>query len=73
MKANTPEKIYLRHNHKGDIGASWLVFPLTDNDIEYIRKDAFIEKVCDYLNKTCRRFILTEKDIDDLKKYMKGE
>lgn len=44
MKANAPEKIYLRHNHKGDIGAGWLIFPLTNNDIEYTRTDAFIEK-----------------------------
>lgn len=47
MKANeAPEKIYLRHNHKGDIGAGWLIFPLTNNDIEYVRTDAFIEKAC---------------------------
>lgn len=44
MKANVPEKIYLRHNHKGDIGAGWLIFPLTNDDIEYTRTDAFIEK-----------------------------
>ena len=47
MKANeAPEKIYLRHNHKGDIGAGWLVFPLTDNDIEYVRADTLeVEEV----------------------------
>ena len=49
MKANeTPEKIYLRHNHKGDIGAGWLIFPLTNNDIEYTRTDAFIAKACEW-------------------------
>ena len=47
MKANeAPEKIYLRHNNKGDIGAGWLVFPLTDNDIEYVRADTLeVEEV----------------------------
>ena len=49
MKANAPEKIYLRHNHKGDIGAGWLIFPLTNNDIEYTRTDAFIEKAYNWL------------------------
>ena len=33
----------------------------------------FIEKACEYLNKNCRSFILTEKDIEDFKNYMKGE
>ena len=74
MKANeAPEKIYLRHNHKGDIGAGWLIFPLTNNDIEYTRTDAFIEKAENYLRDKCQRFILTEKDIEDFKKYLKEE
>ena len=51
MKANeAPEKIYLRHNHKGDIGAGWLIFPLTNNDIEYTRTDAFIEKAEEFIS-----------------------
>ena len=49
MKANTPEKLYLHPNHKGEVGASWLTFPLSNEDIEYIRKDAFIEKAADWL------------------------
>lgn len=49
MKANAPEKIYLRHNYKGDIGAGWLTFPLTNNSVEYTRTDAFIEKAAEYL------------------------
>ena len=74
MKANeAPEKIYLRHNHKGDIGAGWLIFPLKNNDIEYTRTDAFIEKAENYLRDKCQRFILTEKDIEDFKKYLKEE
>jgi hypothetical protein len=44
MKANAPEKIYyapygdMRENH-----------PITDNDIEYVRIDAFIEKAVKFL------------------------
>lgn len=46
MKA--PEKIYLHHNHKGDIGAGWLMFPLTNNDIEYVRTDTLEVKEVDF-------------------------
>lgn len=50
MKANeAPEKLYLHPTAKGKVGASWLTFPLTNEDIEYIRTDAFIEKACDWL------------------------
>lgn len=50
MKTNeAPEKLYLHPTAKGKVGASWLTFPLTNEDIEYIRTDAFIEKACDWL------------------------
>ena len=48
-----PEKLYLHPTAKGNVGASWLTFPLTNEDIEYIRKDAFIEEVCKYLQENC--------------------
>ena len=77
MKANgAPEKIYLRHNHKGDIGAGWLIFPLTNNDIEYTRTDAFIEKACEWLEPVIKNYAgyYVGKDIlEDFKNYMKGE
>lgn len=51
MKANeAPEKLYLHPTAKGNVGASWLTSPLTNEDIEYIRKDAFIEKAAEYLS-----------------------
>jgi len=51
MKANeAPDKLYLHPTAKGNVGASWLTFPLTNEDIEYTRKDAFIEKVKSFLN-----------------------
>ena len=40
MKAEAPEKFY--YAPYGDIRKDC---PITDNDIEYIRKDAFIEKI----------------------------
>ena len=76
MKANeAPEKIYVDSKAIGDnISTTVRTLPQDyPTCTEYIRADAFIEKACDYLNKTCRKFILTEKDIEDFKKYMKGE
>lgn len=69
MKANeAPKKLYLLPNGLISYCRS------TDEDVEYIRTDAFVEKVCEFLNKTCRGFILTEKDIEDFRKAIeKGE
>lgn len=51
MEANeAPEKLYLHPTAKGKVGASWLTFPLTNEDIEYVRKDAFIEKALKFLD-----------------------
>ena len=45
MKAKeAPEKLYLHPTAKGKVGASWLTFPLTNEDIEYVRTNAFTEK-----------------------------
>ena len=48
MKANeAPENVYLALNMFGDIiKDQWQFHRLRDDDIEYIRKDAFIEKAC---------------------------
>ena len=86
MKAEAPEKIYLRHNHKGDIGAGWLIFPLTNNDIEYTRTDAFIGKAFEFFgehlweyidvkNANCDTFINIDGDKlkEDFKNYMEGK
>lgn len=76
MKANeAPEKIILSADREtGELYNEWVIKDLTDNiKIEYVRKDIFIEKAYEYLNKTCRGFILTEKDIDDFKNYMNRE
>lgn len=64
MKA--PKKIYLHPTAKGEVGANWLTFPLTDEDAEYVRTDALIEKTCAYLDSIGHRYI-----IDAFRKYMK--
>ena len=75
MKANeAPEKIYIHPDIGGrEFLRPWLHRPANNESVEYIRKDAFIEKAYTYLNEKCRKFILTAKDIDDFIKYMEGE
>ena len=69
MKLNElPEKIYI---HPDNDVMGEVLSQKVEGDVEYIRTNAFIEKACDYLNKTCRKFILTEKDIEDFKNYMR--
>lgn len=45
MKANAPEKIYIFENPILDF--TKLSVKFSDDDIEYIRTDAFVEKACD--------------------------
>ena len=79
MKA--PDKIYLHPIAKGEVGASWLTFPLTDEDVEYTRTDAFIEKACVKLKKLMydnlmfqgrlHREEIIENFVGEFRKYMK--
>lgn len=77
MEANAPEKLYLIQ-HNGLI----CYCRNNDEDIEYIRKDAFIERACKFLKSyrqdTCDGMgyiagIVNDKTIEDFKKYMEGE
>ena len=53
MKANeAPEKIYLFENPiSGTPDDRWLSKRSDDEDVEYVRKDAFIEKACGWLHR----------------------
>ena len=85
MKANeAPEKLYLHPTVKNNIGASWLKFPLTNEDVEYTRTDAFIEKALAYLNEkfyfnnafygiVSTDFNAMEEMYEDFRNYMKRE
>lgn len=79
MKANeAPEKLY--YAPYGDIRED---NPITDNDIEYVRKDAFIEKACEYLYNYNQKQVLKHGarttlgcgeypiNVDEFRKYMK--
>jgi hypothetical protein len=62
MEANgAPEKLY--YAPYGDIRED---NPITDNDIEYVRKDAFVEKACEYF----RRNLEDTKVIDDYRNIL---
>ena len=73
MKANeAPERIYL------DSRKAWqktfydyFTIKAKANDIEYTRTDAFIDKACGWMDEHCK--LLTSKDYEDFRKYMKGE
>ena len=88
MKANAPEKIYIHVRANKELGTTWHGKKITNSDIEYIRKDAFIEKACEWLRthsevdyfelipdaNYCGAGNLNKKKmIEDFKKYMKGE
>ena len=80
MKA--PEKLYLHPTAKGEVGASWLTLQLTDEDVEYVRTDVFIEKVENYLKNQFIKDVSVlaggvvsisfNTAISNLKNYMKG-
>ena len=76
MKA--PEKIYLQDSMSidtiGDLWPEWLDAEVSDNSIEYIRTDVFIENAIGWIDYNNRNggcnFDGWEKDF---KNYMKGE
>lgn len=86
MKANeAPEKIYLFENPvSGTPDDRWLSKRSDDEDVEYVRKDAFIEKACEWVkenitNNLNANSILVRNScvtlgmlVDDFKKYMNG-
>ena len=72
MKA--PEKIYIDVSLDSAWGMSEKSY---DNEVEYTRTDAFIEKACEWLKKNRKNYssnaLGEEYLIDDFKKAMKGE
>ena len=79
MKANeAPKKIYLFENPiSGTPDDRWLTKRSCDDDIEYIRKDALIDKACTYWHEKAKEaegevayYIMS--CINDFKNYMKG-
>ncbi len=74
MKANAPEKIYV-HVKDGKVRNTWNSEWIGVNDIEYIHKDAFIDKAATWFANRYQAngSYLNADDIEDFTKYMKGE
>ena len=68
MKANeAPEKIYLEKIYPDNgVLPNGLNYNQSSNDIEYVRKDVFIEKVCEYFH----RGLEDTKVIDDYRNIL---
>ena len=68
----TPEKIYLnKHPFTGELHDKWLLNKWDDSDIEYIRKDAFIEKALEWIRKEIRPYYYDVRyKYEDFKKAM---
>ena len=87
MKANeAPEKLYLHPDSSHPAGKRYLnLNKVLDHDIEYIRADAFIEKVVQFLYDYNQKQVLKHGaratlgcgeytiNVDEFRKYMKGE
>ena len=82
MKANeAPEKIYRTTTYldNGNGKTLWKKAPVAGaENIEYIRTDAFIEKVCSWFRRidyddSMPPFETTEEFIKEFRKYMEGE
>ena len=84
MKAKeAPEKLYIDFRDRAE--STWrcaYTEKALANDIEYVRKDAFIEKACEWLQGFMECSSLFEyevsesekkKVIEDFEKYMKGK
>ena len=51
MKANAPEKVYLKIDHPISDDYTEMIAFKDGDGVEYTRTDAFIEKLKDFLNK----------------------
>ena len=75
MKANeAPEKIYIDVS----LDSAWGMTERSyDNEVEYTRTDAFIEKACEWIKEkwddNYTMPIIIHNVIEDFKNYMKGE
>lgn len=80
MEANVPEKLYV-HVKKDKVTTTWNEEWIGFHDIEYIRKDVFIEKACDAYCKVCGHYPhktpthICRQDCDyfeNFKRYLEG-
>jgi len=70
-KRKAPDKIYACFGVFGLIQATEI--KATSKDIEYVRKDAFIEKACVWLKNNLQGIVGGSIYMEDFRKYMEGE
>ena len=73
-----PKKIYLFKNPiSEEVDDRWLTNRSCDDDVEYIRTDAFVEKAENFIYSALNDGIMGTANIEDFmrlfKNYMKGE
>ena len=81
MKTNkVPEKIYLeRILCSNEVYDNWKSQRTISNDIEYVRKDAFIEKALKFIKTNIDRIVNNQHGVCmgcmdvEFRKYMQGE
>lgn len=84
MKANeAPKKIYIHVRANKELGTTWHGKKITNSDIEYVHKDAFIENAETYLKEKFANDVSVlaggvvhinfETAINNFINYMKGE
>ena len=72
MKA--PEKLYVNiYDHLTQKGYYAFTNKVTENDIEYVCKDAFIEKASEWLENNLQGIVGGSIYIEDFRRYMGGE
>ena len=84
MKANeAPKKIYIHVRANKELGTTWHGKKITNSDIEYVCKDAFVEKAVNWLRNNMLSYVdvdmnyesmeLNLKFYNDFKRAMKGD
>jgi len=80
-----PDKLYLHPNYKGEVGSMWLTVQITNEDVEYVRTDAFIEKAAQFLYDYNQKQVLKHGaratlgcgeytiNVHEFRKYMEGK
>ena len=78
MKENkAPEKIWINQSDLPKLSGH-----IDKNSVEYVRKDAFIEKAAEWIKNKAERYIVDtplcsyfdyKRAVEDFKNYMKGE
>ena len=69
-----PEKLYVDTEDKlSDSILYGFTEKRKEDDIEYVRKNVFIEKACEWLENNLQGIVMGSIYIEDFRKYMNGD